>query len=87
MAQAFCRFGVQTMIVQKRPLFLPREERDAAQLSSDAFARDGIEVRLNTRAGKKRARRRRPEDRRPTQAEAIRKAADAYTRTRARTRS
>jgi pyruvate/2-oxoglutarate dehydrogenase complex dihydrolipoamide dehydrogenase (E3) component len=50
MAQAFCRFGVQTMIVQKRPLFLPREERDAAQLLSDAFARDGIEVRLNTRA-------------------------------------
>jgi pyruvate/2-oxoglutarate dehydrogenase complex dihydrolipoamide dehydrogenase (E3) component len=29
---------------------LPREERDAAQLLSDAFARDGIEVRLNARA-------------------------------------
>src|SRR6185312_5283452 len=50
MAQAFCRLGVQTIIVQKRPLFLPREERDAAQILSDAFARDGIEVRLNTRA-------------------------------------
>jgi pyruvate/2-oxoglutarate dehydrogenase complex dihydrolipoamide dehydrogenase (E3) component len=50
MAQAFCRFGVQTAIVQKRPLFLAREERDAAQILSDAFARDGIEVRLNTRA-------------------------------------
>jgi pyruvate/2-oxoglutarate dehydrogenase complex dihydrolipoamide dehydrogenase (E3) component len=50
MAQAFCRLGVQTTIVQKRPLFLPREERDAAQILSDAFARDGIEVRLNTRA-------------------------------------
>ena len=49
MAQAFCRFGVQTIIVQKRPLFLPREERDAAQILSDAFRRDGIEVRLNTR--------------------------------------
>ncbi len=49
-AQAFGRFGVQTIIVQKRPLFLPREERDAAQILSDAFARDGIEVRLNTRA-------------------------------------
>lgn len=48
MAQAFCRLGVQTIIVQKRPLFLPREERDAAQILSDAFARDGIEVRLNT---------------------------------------
>ena len=36
--------------MQDKPLFLPREERDAAQLLSDAFARDGIEVRLNTRA-------------------------------------
>jgi len=50
LAQAFCRFGAQTTIVQRWPLFLPREERDAAQLLSDAFARDGIEVRLNTRA-------------------------------------
>jgi pyruvate/2-oxoglutarate dehydrogenase complex dihydrolipoamide dehydrogenase (E3) component len=32
------------------PLFLPKEERDAAQILSDAFARDGIEVRLNTEA-------------------------------------
>ena len=48
MAQAFCRFGARTTIVQNWPLFLPREERDAAQLLSDAFARDGIEVRLNT---------------------------------------
>ncbi len=50
MAQAFCRLGVHTTIVQHKPLFLPREERDAAQLLSDAFARDGIEVRLNTHA-------------------------------------
>ncbi len=48
MAQAFSRFGARTTIVQNWPLFLPREERDAAQLVSDAFARDGIEVRLNT---------------------------------------
>ena len=48
MAQAFCRFGARTTIVQNWPLFLPREERDAAQLLSDAFARDGIDVRLNT---------------------------------------
>ncbi len=48
MAQAFCRFGAHTTIVQHWPLFLPREERDAAQILSDAFARDGIEVRLNT---------------------------------------
>ncbi|MDP3862831.1 MAG: mercuric reductase [Phaeovulum sp.] len=50
LAQAFCRFGARTIIVQDWPLFLPREERDAAQILSDAFARDGIEVRLNTRA-------------------------------------
>lgn len=50
LAQAFCRFGAQTIIVQDWPLFLPKEERDAAQLLSDAFARDGIDVRLNTRA-------------------------------------
>lgn len=52
LAQAFCRFGAQTIIAQSWPLFLPREERDAAQLLSDAFARDGIEVRLNTTAVK-----------------------------------
>jgi pyruvate/2-oxoglutarate dehydrogenase complex dihydrolipoamide dehydrogenase (E3) component len=50
LAQAFCRFGAHTIIVQDWPMFLPKEERDAAQLLSDAFARDGIEVRLNTRA-------------------------------------
>lgn len=52
LAQAFSRFGAQTTIAQHWPLFLPREERDAAQLLSDAFARDGIEVRLNTKAVK-----------------------------------
>jgi len=50
LAQAFCRFGAQTIIAQDWPMFLPREERDAAQILSDSFARDGIEVRLNTRA-------------------------------------
>ena len=49
LAQAFCRLGVRTTIAQQLPLFLPREERDAAQILSDAFARDGLEVRLNTR--------------------------------------
>ena len=50
MAQAFCRLGVKTIIAQERPLFLPREERDAAQILADSFARDGMEVRLNARA-------------------------------------
>jgi pyruvate/2-oxoglutarate dehydrogenase complex dihydrolipoamide dehydrogenase (E3) component len=51
-AQAFCRFGARTTIAQDQPLFLPKEERDAAQLLSDVFAREGIEVRLNTEAVK-----------------------------------
>ena len=50
MAQAFCRLGVQTIIAQDRPLFLPREERDAAQILADSFARDGMELRLNAEA-------------------------------------
>ena len=50
LAQAFCRLGSLTTIVQDMPLFLGNEERDAAQILSDAFARDGIEVRLNTTA-------------------------------------
>ena len=52
LAQAFARLGAQTTIAQSQPLFLPREERDAAQILSDALARDGIEVRLNTEAVK-----------------------------------
>jgi pyruvate/2-oxoglutarate dehydrogenase complex dihydrolipoamide dehydrogenase (E3) component len=50
LAQAFSRLGAQTIIAQDWPLFLPKEERDAAQILSDAFARDGLEVRLNTKA-------------------------------------
>ena len=49
-AQVFCRLGVKTIIAQERPLFLPREERDAAQILADSFARDGMEVRLNSKA-------------------------------------
>ena len=48
LAQAFRRLGAQSSIVQDMPLFLGGEERDAAQILSEAFARDGIEVRLNT---------------------------------------
>ena len=48
-AQAFCRLGAHTTIVQNKPLFLQNEERDAAQILSAALARDGVEVRLNTR--------------------------------------
>ncbi len=50
LAQAFCRFGVRTVIAHDVPLFLPKEERDAAQMVADALARDGVEIHLNTRA-------------------------------------
>lgn len=49
LAQAFQQLGSKVTIVQNMPLFLEHEERDAAQTLSDAFSRDGIEVRLNTR--------------------------------------
>jgi len=48
LAQAFCRFGSHVIIAQDDPTFLPNEERDAAQILSDALARDGVEIHLNT---------------------------------------
>src|SRR5208282_2544370 len=50
LAQAFCRMGSQVSIVQNDPMFLGNEERDAAQILSDALARDGIGIHLNTEA-------------------------------------
>ncbi|MGB3539069.1 MAG: mercuric reductase [Mesorhizobium sp.] len=48
LAQAFCRLGSHVTIVQSAPKFLPREERDAAEILSRSMARDGMEIRLNT---------------------------------------
>ncbi len=48
-AQAMCRLGCRTFIVHAEPLFLPKEERDAAQLLADSMSRDGVEIHLNTR--------------------------------------
>ncbi|HVA15319.1 MAG TPA: mercuric reductase [Stellaceae bacterium] len=48
LAQAFCRLGSEVTIVQNDPKFLPREERDAAELLSWSMARDGVIIRLNT---------------------------------------
>jgi len=48
LAQAFRRLGSHVTIVQKHPKFLPREERDAAEILSRSMARDGVEIRLNT---------------------------------------
>jgi pyruvate/2-oxoglutarate dehydrogenase complex dihydrolipoamide dehydrogenase (E3) component len=50
LAQAFCRFGSKVTIVQKEPMFLRQEERDAAQILSAALARDGVDIHLNTNA-------------------------------------
>ncbi len=50
LAQAFARLGSRVVITHRQPLFLPKEERDAAQMVADALARDGVEIHLNTRA-------------------------------------
>jgi pyruvate/2-oxoglutarate dehydrogenase complex dihydrolipoamide dehydrogenase (E3) component len=49
LAQAFCRMGSEVTIIQNDAKFLPREERDAAQILAQSMARDGIDIRLNTR--------------------------------------
>ncbi len=49
-AQALSRFGCRVVIAHAEPLFLPKEERDAAQLVAEALARDGVEIHLNTKA-------------------------------------
>jgi pyruvate/2-oxoglutarate dehydrogenase complex dihydrolipoamide dehydrogenase (E3) component len=48
LAQAFCRLGSRVTILQNQPKFLPREERDAAELLSLSLSRDGVDTRLNT---------------------------------------
>jgi pyruvate/2-oxoglutarate dehydrogenase complex dihydrolipoamide dehydrogenase (E3) component len=48
LAQTFARLGTRTLIAHSEPLFLPQEERDAAQMVSDALARDGVEIHLNS---------------------------------------
>ncbi len=48
LAQAFARLGSRVTLVQNEPMFLGHEERDAAQLLSDALARDGIDIHLDT---------------------------------------
>lgn len=47
LAQAFRRFGCQVIIVTRSPQFLPKEDRDAAEMLALAFSRDGIDIRLN----------------------------------------
>ncbi|HEY1314047.1 MAG TPA: FAD-dependent oxidoreductase [Steroidobacteraceae bacterium] len=48
MAQAFAHMGSRVTILQDEPKFLPREERDAAEILSLSLARSGVETHLNT---------------------------------------
>lgn len=48
MAQTFAHMGCKVTILQNDPKFLPREERDAAELLSLSLARSGVDTRLNT---------------------------------------
>lgn len=48
MAQAFAHMGSHVTILQNEPKFLPREERDAAELLSLSLSRSGVDTRLNT---------------------------------------
>ena len=49
MAQTFARFGTRVTLLQISPQFLPREDPDAAVVLAQAFERDGVDVRLNTK--------------------------------------
>jgi len=49
LAQVFRRFGSEATIVERGPQFLAREDPDAAEIIHNAFRKDGIDVRLDTR--------------------------------------
>jgi pyruvate/2-oxoglutarate dehydrogenase complex dihydrolipoamide dehydrogenase (E3) component len=50
LAQAFRRFGSDVVVVEQMEKLLPREEPEAGALAADVLAREGIELRLGTRA-------------------------------------
>ncbi len=52
LSQAFRRFGSEVTILQSGSQFLRREDQDAVEILTAAFARDGIEVRLSTKTEK-----------------------------------
>jgi pyruvate/2-oxoglutarate dehydrogenase complex dihydrolipoamide dehydrogenase (E3) component len=52
MAQAFAHMGSKVTILQNEPKFLPREERDAAEILSLSLARSGVDTRLNTQVNR-----------------------------------
>jgi len=52
LAQAFSRLGSKVMIIQQDAQFLPREDREAADLLGCVFAKEGIGCKLNARVTK-----------------------------------
>jgi pyruvate/2-oxoglutarate dehydrogenase complex dihydrolipoamide dehydrogenase (E3) component len=52
LAQAFCRLGSAVTIIQKNRQFLPREDRDAADLLGEVLEREGVNCKLNTKVKK-----------------------------------
>jgi pyruvate/2-oxoglutarate dehydrogenase complex dihydrolipoamide dehydrogenase (E3) component len=52
LAQAFHRFGSDVVVVEQMEKLLQREEPEAGALAADALAREGVELRLGTRAAR-----------------------------------
>ena len=48
LAQTFARLDVSVAIIERDPMFLQGEERDAAQILAAALLRDGVEIHMNT---------------------------------------
>jgi pyruvate/2-oxoglutarate dehydrogenase complex dihydrolipoamide dehydrogenase (E3) component len=51
-AQAFCRLGSAVTIIQRDRQFLPREDRDAADLLGKVLEREGVNCKLETQVKK-----------------------------------
>lgn len=52
LAQAFCRFGAETTIVQQGPRLLPREDADVTDLMQRQFVAEGIRLLTGHEAGR-----------------------------------
>jgi pyruvate/2-oxoglutarate dehydrogenase complex dihydrolipoamide dehydrogenase (E3) component len=52
LAQAFCRLGSAVTIIQRNRQFLPREDRDAANLLGEVLQKEGVNCKLKTQVKK-----------------------------------
>lgn len=52
LAQAFARLGSEVTIIERGPQFLPKEDRDAAQVVGESFMRDGIHCIFNAQVNR-----------------------------------